>query len=200
MKEFFARYSYGSVKLYVTQIAIGLFGAVLAMATSGINEIVLLVTGIFSALFYLFLIYTSVWTVGAKDRISIDIGKLKVNPLRGVLIALIANIPNFIIATVYTVCWFIAHGEPSTATSVGGFMRILTMITEGMFYGIMSALPVGSALTEKLFTYWWMYFVITLPSIIVCCVAYILGTKNFKLTKMMEPLYPESDREPKNKK
>lgn len=200
MKEFFSRYSYGAVKLYVTQIAIGLFGAVIAMATSGINEIILLVTGIFAALFYLFLIYTSVWTVGAKDKISIDVGKLKVNDFRGVLIALIANIPNLIIATVYTVCWFIAHGEASTATSVGGFMRILTMITEGMYYGIMSALPLGSALTEKLFTCWWMYFVIALPSIIVSGLAYWLGTKNFKLTGMMDPVYPESDREPKIKK
>ena len=200
MKEFFSRYSYSTVKLYVTQIAIGLFGAVLAMATSGIGEILLLVTGIFSMLFYLFLTYTSVWTIGANDRISIDVGKLGKNDFRGVFISLIANIPNFIIATVYTVCWFIAHGEASTATSVGGFMRILTMITEGMYYGIMSALPLGAALTEKLFTCWWMYFVITLPTIIVSGVAYWLGTKNFKLTGMMEPLYPERDREPKRKK
>lgn len=200
MKEFFSRYSYSIVKLYVTQVAIGLFGAVLAMATSGISEIFLLVTGIFSMLFYLFLTYTSVWTIGAKDIISVDVNKLKKNNYRGFLLSLVANIPNYIIATVYTVCWFVAHGEASTATSVGGFMRVLTMVTEGMYYGIMSALPIGAALTEKLFTYWWMYFVITVPTILVSGLAYLLGTKNVKLTKMMDPVYPESDRETKRKK
>ena len=95
-------------------------------------------------------------------------------------------------ATVYTVCWFSSYGEASTATSVGGFMRILTMITEGMFYGIMSALPLGSALTEKLFTYWWMYFVITIPAMLTSWLAYYLGQKNKKFTTLFDYQAPKA--------
>ena len=195
MKEFFKKYSYNMIKLFITQMAVGLFGAVLAMATST-NDVLLWATGIGAAVFYLFLIYTSIWEVGAKDRISIDLGKAEKRPLTGFIIALIANIPNLAVASVYTVCWFVSRGAEGTATNVAGAMRIVTFIAEGMYYGIMTAVKIGA---NQLFTFWWAYYIITIPAIIVSGVAYILGTKNAKMTKIMDPVYPESDREPKKK-
>ena len=49
-------------------------------------------------------------------------------------------------------------------------------------------------------SYWWMFFLITIPSMLVCGVAYILGVKDKKFTGLFKFRYPESDREPKQKK
>lgn len=192
MKSFFSKYSYSMVKLFITQIALGLFGGVLALATST-NDILLWVAGIGSVLFYLFLIYVAVWEIGAKDRISIDLGKAKKRPYVGFLITLIANVPNVIVASIYAICWFISKGAEGAATNIAAFMRVITLFIEGMYYGLMTAIGIGPN------SFWWAYFAIVLPAVLVGGVAYILGTMNAHLTKMMEPLYPESDREPKKK-
>jgi len=192
MKSFFSKYSYSMVKLFITQIALGLFGGVLALATST-NEALLWTAGIGSVLFYLFLIYVAVWEIGAKDRISIDLGKAKKRPYLGFLITLVANIPNVVIAAIYAICWFVSRGEAGIATNIAAFMKVVTLFIEGMYYGLMTAIGIGVD------NFWWAYFVIIVPAVVVGGVAYILGTMNAHLTKMMEPLYPESDREPKKK-
>ena len=53
MKDFFSRYSYRIVKMFVTQAAIGLFGAVLAFAVTGGGDTALALTGVFAVLFYI---------------------------------------------------------------------------------------------------------------------------------------------------
>lgn len=207
MKDFFSRYSYRIVKMFVTQAAIGLFGAVLAFAVTGGGDTALALTGVFAVLFYLFLIYTSAWEIGATDRVSMDVGKLKRRPWLGFIISLLANIPNLIVATVYGVCWAISHGAEGVATNVAAMMRVVTLFIEGMYYGLLAAISIGTrvdldgnVVPMELFNYWWAYFVIVIPAIVVCGVGYWLGTKNAKLTTIMDPVYPESDREGKVKK
>lgn len=203
-KSFFGRYSYSIVKLFLNQVAIGLFGAVITLALSkvggddeALSDTIMIVAGACATLFYLSLLYVTTWTVGAKDRISQDVGKLKPMPLRGVLLSLIANVPNIIIATVYTV------GElafPDGTTMPRMVARLATLFIEGMYYGILAGAPVGSVPEARLLNYWWMYFVIIIPAIVVTGVAYYAGTRNFHVTKLMEHQYPESDREVKGKK
>ena len=99
MKSFFRQYSYSIIKMFVNQFAISIFGIVLAMATLAANNTVLTwIVSIFSIVFYLFLIYTMTWEIGAKDRISVDVGKMVYKPFIGFWMALVANIPNLLIA------------------------------------------------------------------------------------------------------
>ena len=78
MKRFFERYSYQSVVLFLNQIAIAIFGLVLALAAGmAKNEVLKIVTSSFSIAFFLFLQYGTAWKVGAEDRVSIDLGKMK---------------------------------------------------------------------------------------------------------------------------
>ena len=204
MNQFFERYSYSIVKMFLNQFAIGLFGAVLALATSGISNTFLALTSVGAMIFYLFLLYTVIWEVGSKDRISSDAGKLQKRPYFGFVLSLIANIPSFLVATVYTVCYFISHG---VATNIAGAMRIVTLILNGMYYGLMTVLSCGTRVNaegltvpNELFNFWWAYFIIIIPAVLVCGFGYWLGTRNFHFTKMMETPYPESDRDPKLKK
>ena len=200
MRKFFDRYSYSIVKMFINQFALGLFGAVLAMATAK-NAVLSIVVGIFSILFYLFLIYTVTWDVGAKDKISIDCGKLKPRPYLGILLSLIANVPNLIIAILYTV-FRVALPENGDIAAV---IRVIAFYFEGMYQGIMSKITIGTQIVDgaevgiRMFEYWWSYFVIIIPAVLVTGIAYWLGIKNALYNKMMEYQYPESDREPKRK-
>lgn len=199
--SFFGRYSYTMVRLFLNQFAIGLFGAVITLALSKIggdnetlSDTVMIVASALATVFYLFLTYTTIWPVGGKDRISSDAGKLSVMPMRGVLISLIANVPGLVVAILYTISEFAGQTGMKLA------MRVVTLFLNGMYYGLLAGAPAGVADEAKLLNYWWMYFLVLLPAIIVTGVGYYLGTRNFHLTKMLEHQYPDSDRDIKNKK
>ena len=88
MKQFLKEHSYDAVKLLVTQCAISMFGFVLTLAC-GMIESNALRTGcsIFAVVFYLFLVYTSIWELGAKDGLSAQYGHKEYRPLTGFWIA-----------------------------------------------------------------------------------------------------------------
>ena len=208
MKEFFSKYSYSMVKMFVTQFAVGLFGAVLSLAASSLSgkestvmnsteKTAVILVSVFATVFYLFLIYTSIWEIGAKDKISADVGKLRIKPWLGVVIALFANIPNFIIAIVYAVSWFVSHGAEGMFTNVAAVTRVIVLFVDGMYYGLLATVKIGA---NALMNEWWSLFLLTVPSIAVCGLGYFLGTKDFHLTSLGQPLYPESDRDVKSKK
>ena len=95
MKRFLERYSYDCVKLLLDQVAIAIFGLVLALA-SGMakNNVLQIVTSVCSVIFYLFLVYTVMWSVGARDRIAIDLGKIRKSYLTPVKMWLLAHSNN----------------------------------------------------------------------------------------------------------
>lgn len=177
MKSFFGRYSYSIVKMFVTQFVISLFGVGLAMATaSTANDTLTIIVSCFAILFYLYLIYTALWEVGAKDKISVDVGKKAYKPLTGLFMGLIANIPNFIIAIAYTVaCPFMESAK--WAGNMAVISRFASIITQGMYLGCISSIKAAG---NTLNYFWQTYFIITLPSIVISFVAYYLGHKNFR--------------------
>lgn len=188
MKNFLHDYSYSSIKMFLDQFALSLFGSMLSMATTAAeNNTLSLVLSIVAVLFYLFLLYTLVWEVGAKDRISVDIGKKTYRPHTGMLVALVANIPNFIIAILFTI------GAPFNTTHewAGGLCVVancLTAVFEGMYLGITTTLKVGGVALNRL---WWSYFVIIIPSLLVSWIAYYLGFKNKKFTTLFDYQNPD---------
>ena len=178
MKNFFKQYSYSIIKMFVNQFAISIFGCLLAMAAAAAgNNILMVVVSIFAIVFYLFLIYTMTWEIGATDRISVDVGKKPYRPHTGLWLSLVANIPNFLIAVIYTI------GYPFMATqkwagNICSLMRVGALLLEGMYRGLTSVitLPSGNALWHA----WWSYFLIIIPAIVTSWLAYFLGFKNFR--------------------
>ena len=182
MKKFLSDYSYNIVKMFIYQIAIGIFGAMLSMATAAMNNDTLsIVVGVLSVLFYLFLLFTMTWEIGAKDRISVDVGKKPYRPYMGFLLALVANIPNFFIAIVYAVC-FPFMGEQTWAGTVNSIVKLLSLAIEGMYTNITSKifLSIGEA-TYPLHYFWWTYFLLPIPAIITVGISYIAGHKNSRI-------------------
>lgn len=186
MKAFFERYSYESVRLALNQIAISMFGFALAMtAAKAESDPLLLWSSIGSILFYLVLTYGSAHRTGSGDRLSIQYGKIPFRPLTGLLLSLIANSINLILATLMMI------GQYTDLVGISDISRVIALLIQGMYQGVLATVSVGGVTLNGL---WWSYFLITIPAMLVATVGYIAGAKDFHITKMGIPEYPESDR------
>ncbi len=193
MKEFFKKHSYDMVKMFLNQFAIAVFGFVLALASGKASNVVLRnVTGVASVIFYLFLLYTMTWDIGFADRNAMLNGK-KPNRLKGALISLCANSINFILAFFIMLATLV---DAEAINNLGGICATVAVFIEGMFSGLMANYVGGAPLNS----YWFMYFIIPLPAVITCFISYLAGLYDKKMTSFFNPLYPESDREPKKKR
>lgn len=193
MKSFFKERSYDMVKMFLNQFATAIFGFVLALAaTKAHNTVLRNLTSGFAVLFYLFLLYTMTWDVGFRDKIPVEKGRKEYKPFTGFFISLCANIPNLLLAVFIMLA---SLTNVSFLSKIGGVCASIAVVIEGMFTGLL-ANHVGDVPLNSL---WWVYFLITIPSMIVCTVAYILGVKDKKFTGLFKFQYPESDREPKRK-
>lgn len=192
MKKFFATHSYSMVKMFLNQFAIAIFGFTLFLATQKAGNVLLRnLTSVFAVAFYLFLIYTMTWEIGYKDRVSVELGKKKAQPWTGAMIALCANVPNVLLAIAMMLSKFCAWDNiGSLATPINSFLN-------GMYVGLLANLVNAG---QSLLDYWFMFFLIPLPAIIAAGLAYAMGLKDLRLTKLSDPLVPESDREPRSKK
>ena len=186
MKAFFERYSYESVRLALNQVAISMFGFALAMtAVNAKSNALLLWSSIGSIVFYLALTYGTAHKTGSQDRLSIEYGKIPFNPLRGLLVSLVANSINLLLAILITV------GALFNLPSLEAISNTIALLIQGMYQGILAAIHVGE---QPLNEMWWAYFVITLPAMLVATLGYVAGAKDFHITSMGIPELPASDR------
>ena len=179
MKEFLKKYSYTTVKLFVNQFAIALFGIGMAFVSAYSDSTKLRIGSSIGAIaFYLFLLYAHMWELGAKDGITATARGTSRGLWRGFAISAIANVPNFLLAIIITVTSLsgVAGGLGQGATAVA-------LLLEGMYFGVMSV-PVGGIVLSGQA---WAYFLITLPAILVCGLAYIIGSYNLHATNILIP-------------
>ena len=80
--------------------------------------------------------------------------------------------------------------------NIGAICKFLAMLLEGMYFGVLQ-LPLGGV---ALNAHWWVFFLLPLPTILTAGVAYVMGLKDIRLTRLSDPLVPESDRDPRSKK
>lgn len=179
MKEFLKKYSYTTVKLFVNQFAIALFGIGMAFVSAYSDSTKLRIgSSIGAIVFYLFLLYAHMWEIGAKDGITATARGTSRGLWRGFAISAIANIPNFLLAIIITVT--------SLSGAAGGLGQAATagaLLLEGMYFGVMSVSIGGIVLSEHA----WAYFLIILPAILICGIAYIIGSYNLHATNILIP-------------
>ena len=192
MKQFFQKYSYRMVKLFITQCVVSLFGNVLALAGVGANSNGLIIaTGVFSILFYLFLVYMEAWNVGSSDKPAIDGGRAKFSAATGLFIGLFASIPNVIFAALYLGLHDAAGIVEGVISTICGVSLSIFAFTNGMYMGIMSegVFAEGFALNN----YGIVFFLINIPAIITAMLAYIAGVKDLHLTRVLLPMNAEEE-------
>ena len=174
MKKFFHDYSYSIFKMFLYQIAIALFGIALFSPTikDGL-ETLNLVTSIFAIIFYLFLIYVLTWEIGAKDRVSVDAKKKTYRPHTGLLLSLIANIPNLLLAFVNMIF---------TLVNPLASFRVIPTLLHGMYWGVIRniTLPIGGEYLA-LQQIWVTFYLLVIPAMLTCWLAYFMGFKNIRI-------------------
>lgn len=192
MKNFFTRYSYDSVRMLLDQVVISIFGFALAMTSVQIKSDALLAASSVGAIvFYLILIYSVAWKVGQQDRKSRSSWGETHHPLTGVLVSLLANSLNFLVAIV------IAITTLAGADSVASLGRGIALLGQGMYQGVLASITLGG---QYLNAYWWVYLLLPIPSMLVSQIAYTMGVRDRVLTKMAIPDLPASDRPTKQEK
>lgn len=181
MKKFFHDYSYNVVKMFINQLAIAIFGASLTFATTTAHggssdfDTFTLVVSIFSAIFYLFLIYNLAWEIGAKDKISVDVKKKPYRPWFGFFLSFLANIPNLILVIIYAIISAVG------SSGANFIIRFISCLVNGMYFGTLSVVRVfDNGVWVPLQAFWLSFLVAILPAIITSGIAYYLGHKNFK--------------------
>ena len=190
MKKFLEKYSYESVRLFLNQFAISLFGLTLALAAGMMGSSTLkIASSVGAIIFYLFLQYTVAWEVGAKDKISIDCGKAKINMSIPVKMWLISNSLNLLIAVLITLGHLLSN--VGLFSTMGGIASVVAFIIEGEYMGILSIRVAADTPLNSLF---FMYYLITIPSLITVVTSYFLGVTGRGVNKMVANSYPESDR------
>lgn len=201
MKNFFREYSYSVVKMFINQLAIAIFGASLTFATVSAHgnsnnfDIFTLIVGIFSAGFYLFLIYNMAWEIGAKDKISVDVKKKPYRPYLGLVLSLLANIPNLILAIIYAITTF------TGASNAQGIVRIICCFVNGMYFSILTVVRIFFAGEWIQLQAFWVSFVIAIiPAVIASSLAYYLGHRNFKFFGFITNRKPNISQERPNMK
>ena len=198
MKKFWERYSYDVVKLLLDQFAVAMFGIVLAISIGKAeNHSLQIVAGVAAIIFYLFLQYTVMWQAGTRAKIRIDGGRETGSPLTGLYIALLANIPNFILAVLVTLGE--TFPQVDACGQIGAVASVIALFWEGMYTGVLTIDVAGAPLNS----YWWTYFLIIVPSLILCTVAFWFGIKGYHATNILIAETPEDlelKREAKEKK
>jgi len=194
--KFLKERSYDIVRLFVNQLGIAIFSMALYCAVAmALPEdfpqapTIRLVISVASTLFYFYLIYMSVWELGSKDRIRIDSGKMKRKPLTGILLAVFANLPNFLIIGISLIFWgaYSASGD-EYLWLVFATIHSITVFIESMYTGIVTAIvPVAAenaAVADIAIPFLLrslLYVAMPFLASIVSHLAYALGERNFKL-------------------
>lgn len=177
---------YNVVRLMINQFGMMIFGLVLSFATANLQgELsgkMFLIVSLFSAIFYLVLIYYMIWELGARDIIRVEAGRQKYDPFYGTKIALIANIPNFFVAFLGLIGYITGYVLSDGGVGVGlfGAAHMLSGFIQAPYLGIVKQLLASLGLSESYLARAVVYFFTTIPSIVVASFAYVLGCKNFR--------------------
>lgn len=188
IRKFFEDYGYTIVKMLVTHVACSILGLMLYLPSVN-NQLFTLIFGIFSTVFYFFMISNDIWKIGAKDTVRTVRGKNAAHPAKGFLMGLVAAIPDLIICGLCVFFWYFRSYEWAGGT--WGLFYFICMLWEGMFFGL-----------NVLITDLWVFILAPFFTIVFAGVCYILGVYNIKLLPQEDnPEEAERRREAqKNKK
>ena len=176
------------LKLIVNQLAISILGLMLSFTFSSNifngKSWLLLCASIFSACFYLFLVYYLMNELGQYDGVRISAGRMKYNLFKGMLLAFYANIVNLLLGMLALIGKMNIKGisifqnmkdlsdidfGPSWAVNIYNISNTISRFIQGMYTGIASVVFPGNVL---------VLLMMPVPAILVSFLAYNIGVRN----------------------
>lgn len=189
MIRFIKEHSYDIFKLFLTQIAIAVLGLVLSFSTSS-NSMLFFVSSLFAAVFYICLLYSEGWELGAKDRPRITNGRLKFDPFKGARLSLLSNSVNFVLVLILFISFFLGSKSGAGIGSFGSLYAVVWYIQRtisAMFMGINSYFsPVNTVegiryiIPDSIY-HPVFYLISVIPSVISVALGYYMGANDRKL-------------------
>lgn len=134
----FSNVRFETFKLFLDQIALAVFGIVTAVAASN-SPAFQIIFGIIGIGLYYYIIYATMWEIGAKDRIKVDAGREPKKPQKPLLMGLIANIPNFVIGLLGL---FILINN-GTTQAIGSAAISISKLLQGYYLSMANQLGLG---------------------------------------------------------
>ena len=184
--KFIKENSYDIVKFFIYQIGIAVFSLTLAIPLEAAvddknDRLVQLFVSILAVLFYCMLVYTVSWDHGATERIRIDAGKSTLDKFRGAKIALIACLPNAVLASIAIVASLL-YAEGNVWNSILGLLLAILGLIEAMYLGAIQF--ISSAIANEGNEYLLNsigYLVFPLIIVMASHLGYVFGDKNFRI-------------------
>ncbi|MDD6800014.1 MAG: hypothetical protein PUE85_06335 [Firmicutes bacterium] len=175
MLNFIKENGYMIFRMIVNQIGMTMFGLMLSMATIQ-NDTLLLITSLFSIVFYMALLYTMTWDCGLKEKVRVDAKRLKYSPLKGLWMSLCANSLNVLIGIFAVVSRFFvtdfANQLPEAAFNAYYIARSIAIFTQGMYSGLIALYAPYNPFALVL---------IVIPALVSCTVGYYFGLRDIRI-------------------
>lgn len=173
-------------KMIANQLGMTFFGLLVTMAAVQSDKgAIILGAGVFSVLFYMYLLFYLTREQGRTDKIRIDGGRATPNPLRCTWLAIAANSVNILLAVLAIVSKLIVsivsnisfagapaegvEASPAVAASIFKVCDMIYKIIHSMYNGIIVSMGQSDN------PIWLLVFI--LPSILVCTLGYLIGLK-----------------------
>lgn len=173
---------YTVVKLWVNQFAMIFLGVLILLPSAGADtpKWLMPAASVFTALFYLVLLFWSCCELGLQHSVSIEIGKMKRDPLVGFILSFTANLPVLVCTVIACISKAFIAGVPYFQSPEGAeglaanVYAISTTINE-----LLHMMYKGLLIFFDLNRFPFIHLPIALLSIGVCTLAYLAGTKGF---------------------
>ena len=170
-------------KLLRTHIVMSIFGLMVFIPfnlDSMAMKAFIIAGSVIAVLLFLFLIDVDMWYLGAEDKIRVDAGRQKRQPLKGLWLGLISQIPSFVIGALFVISYYLNayYGAYESGSAYAGFelvMVYVNLLWSGMYHGL-SRVIFGGWLS------WFYLFIPLLPSLFAA-LTYWLGLNNSPILK-----------------
>lgn len=177
----YRKYSYSTPlkKLILSQFGAAMLGIMTSMPTMTIADsgrTLGLLTSALAVAFLLYLQYTAMWELAAKDKIAIDGARLREDKLLGLKAAFFANLPTMGLAVI-AIAFKGLHllTDASWTNSVYTVAYAAVLMWNYMYHGVLSLIVPNSPASPIFLLYLASFIILTAPSMICSLVAYRMG-------------------------
>ena len=173
-------------KLLRTHIVMSIFGIMVFIPFNNGSialKAFIIAGSVVAVLLFLFLIDVDMWYLGAEDKIRVDAGRQKRQPLKGLWLGFISQIPSFVIGlilviTEYFYMYFQAYEFGTTCKSINVVTKFINLLWSGMYQGISNTI-----FDKWTLQYSWFYLFIPLLPSLFAALTYWLGLNNSPILK-----------------
>ena len=164
-------------KAIIFQIAMSIFGVMLASSIQAFGNTILVIGGIFSVLFYFALIGAAVNEDGLRDNVKVTHGRAAEDKLLGFKYIAISYVPTLAVTIVYVILKVTGLNNDIT-TLLNALIRLFL---SGMYLSLDRAIFAFGDTLHAFSLNGWSFLIYQVFSIVICGLFYILGLRGINL-------------------